>query len=81
MIIDCHKCIYYYVTWNANFPHGCRAMGFKSRRYPINEVRNIMNAKDCLLFTAIKVNEAPCKKLRGVQAKANKVGPPEKLRD
>jgi len=54
MPIDCHKCIYYYVTWNPNFPHGCRAMGFKSRRYPINEVRNIMNGKDCLLFAARK---------------------------
>ena len=58
MRIDCHKCIYYYVTWNPNFPHGCRAMGFKSRRYPINEVRNIMNGKDCLLFIDKKGNEA-----------------------
>ena len=81
MRIDCHKCIYYYVTWNPNFPHGCRAMGFKSRRYPINEVRNIMSGKDCLLFTEISVNEAPRKKLRGIQAKANKAGLPENLRD
>ncbi|MGD9279741.1 MAG: hypothetical protein PVF60_02570, partial [Desulfobacterales bacterium] len=58
MCIDCHKCIYYYVTWNPNFPHGCRAMGFKSRRYPINEVRVIMNGKDCLLFTARKDNKS-----------------------
>jgi hypothetical protein len=81
MIIDCHKCIYYYVTWKPDFPHGCRAMGFKGRRYPINEVRNIMNGKDCLLFTEIGLNEAPRKKLREIQAKANKVGPPENLRD
>ena len=50
MHIDCHKCIFYFVTWNPNFPHGCQGMGFKSRRYPINEVRSIMNGKDCLLF-------------------------------
>jgi hypothetical protein len=50
MPIDCHKCTYYYVTWNPDFPHGCRAMGFESRRYPVNEVRSIMNGKDCLLF-------------------------------
>jgi hypothetical protein len=49
--IDCHKCIYYYVTWNPIFPHGCRGMGFKSRRYPITQVRSVMNGKNCLLFT------------------------------
>ena len=50
MRIDCHRCIFYYVTWNPSFPHGCRGMGFKSRRYPIDEVRDIMMGKDCLLF-------------------------------
>jgi len=54
MRIDCHKCIHYYVTWDPNFPHGCQGMGFKSRRYPIDEVRCIMNGKDCLLFSAKK---------------------------
>jgi hypothetical protein len=59
MRIDCHKCVYYFVTWNPNFPHGCRGMGFKSRRYPINEVRSIMKGKDCLLFTEKKKRTPP----------------------
>jgi len=59
MRIDCHKCIFYYVTWNPNFPHGCRGMVFKSRRYPINEVRSIMNGKGCLLFTEKKKRIPP----------------------
>ena len=50
MPISCHKCIHYYVTWDQNFPHGCRAMGFKGRRYPIVAVREVMNGKACLLF-------------------------------
>jgi hypothetical protein len=50
MRIDCHKCRYYFVTWNQRFPHGCRAMGFKSRRYPIDEVRSALNGADCLLY-------------------------------
>jgi hypothetical protein len=54
MPIDCHKCIYYYVTWNSAFPHGCRGMGFISRRYPNIEVHRIMNGTSCLLFTAKK---------------------------
>jgi hypothetical protein len=32
-------------------------MGFKSRRYPINEVRHIMSGKDCLLFAAREENK------------------------
>ena len=57
MPVDCHKCIHYYVTWDPKFPHGCRAMDFKSRRYPINEVRDIMSGENCLLFTTRKDNK------------------------
>lgn len=52
MPIDCHKCIYYYVTWNSAFPHGCHGMGFISRHYPNTEVCRIMHGNNCLLFTA-----------------------------
>lgn len=30
----CTRCEYYYVTWEQGVPHGCKAMGFKSREYP-----------------------------------------------
>jgi hypothetical protein len=55
MPVACHKCTFYYVTWDPGFPHGCRGMGFKSRRYPINEVRLVMNGKCCMLFNAKKI--------------------------
>jgi hypothetical protein len=29
--IVCTRCIHYYVTWDKDFPYGCRAMGFKSK--------------------------------------------------
>jgi len=32
--IICQKCIYYYVTWEKNQPHGCNAYGFKSQLIP-----------------------------------------------
>ncbi len=32
--INCKKCIYYYVTWIKNQPHGCKAYGFKSQLIP-----------------------------------------------
>jgi len=50
MTIACHKCMHYYVTWDQYFPHGCRAMDFKSKRMPINDVRMAMRGKDCLSF-------------------------------
>ena len=52
--IDCHKCTHYYVTWDESLPHGCRAMGFKSRRFPSALVRTYSDGKDCRLYTARK---------------------------
>jgi len=55
MPITCHKCLHYYVTWDPQYPHGCRIMGFKSRQMPMVEVRRAMHGKDCL-FNAVKKN-------------------------
>lgn len=49
-MIDCRKCEHYYVTWDRDFPHGCRAMGFKSKHLPNMDVRNSTPGMDCLLF-------------------------------
>jgi hypothetical protein len=48
-MIDCHKCRHYYVTWEKEHPHGCRAIGFKSIRLPSIEVK-ASSGKDCLYF-------------------------------
>jgi hypothetical protein len=50
MIPACYHCIHYFITWQVNFPHGCRAMGFKSRRLPLVEVRRVMQGKNCLAY-------------------------------
>jgi hypothetical protein len=50
MTVICHKCIHYYVTWDQHFPHGCRAMVFKSKRMPIVDVQNAIKTKNCLTF-------------------------------
>ncbi len=36
--IDCLKCAHFYVTWDRDFPNGCRALGFKSRQSPSQAV-------------------------------------------
>ena len=48
--IRCHRCRHYHVTWDERAPHGCRAMGFKSREMPIVVVRRTTPDLDCLLF-------------------------------
>jgi len=50
MTIDCHKCEHYYVTWDKHFPHGCRAMDFKSKQLPRLVVRSSTPDMDCLSF-------------------------------
>lgn len=46
---QCHACRHYYVTWDKQFPHGCKAMGFKSKTLPAFMVRNASGI-NCLLF-------------------------------
>jgi hypothetical protein len=48
--VVCHRCRHYFVTWDPAFPHGCRAMSFRSRRLPNEEVRAAMAGGDCLMF-------------------------------
>ena len=32
--VNCHKCKYYYITWDVRMPYGCKAFGFKTRQIP-----------------------------------------------
>lgn len=47
--MDCHTCRHYHVTWDEHFPHGCRAMGFKSRQLPSAAVMS-SSGRECLLY-------------------------------
>lgn len=45
----CKNCKHFHVTYNPNFPWGCRAFGFMSKKYPYLEVTNTSGMK-CALF-------------------------------
>ena len=45
----CTCCSYYYVTWDKRFPYGCKAMGFKSERYPCRVVQ-ATSGMECQMF-------------------------------
>jgi len=46
---ECQRCKFYYVTWDPNFPYGCRAFGFKSKVAPYLEVYSASQTS-CLKF-------------------------------
>jgi hypothetical protein len=32
--VDCAKCIHFFITWDKNYPKGCKAIGFKCHEMP-----------------------------------------------
>jgi len=36
---DCLKCAHFFVTWEPEFPRGCRVFGIKTRNMPSWDVR------------------------------------------
>ncbi len=51
--VDCYKCIYFYVTWDINYPRGCKIMGFKSTELPSTVVSRA-SGMHCLHFVEKK---------------------------
>jgi hypothetical protein len=47
---DCLRCKFYFVTYDAHKPHGCRALGFKSRQMPGAVVLEASSGVPCLKF-------------------------------
>ncbi len=47
--INCRRCKHYFVTWEKNQPHGCRAYGFKSAQIPSMVVLK-SSGESCNLF-------------------------------
>ena len=47
---NCYNCKFYYVTWDEDFPYGCKALGFKTRKIP-TEVVFESSGMRCLAFS------------------------------
>lgn len=54
--VVCQKCVYYFVTWEPNQPHGCKSYGFKSRQIPSIVVKN-SSGEECKLFVEKNLNK------------------------
>ena len=49
--ISCHKCVFFYVTWDNSFPYGCKSMGFKGKIMPSLMVKQA-SGHTCMAFEA-----------------------------
>lgn len=47
--INCFSCQHFFITYDPNFPYGCRAVGFKSRPLPSKEMY-LNSCIECQLF-------------------------------
>ncbi len=53
--INCYSCLHFYITYDPQFPYGCRAVRFKSRRMPAKEM-SANSGIDCQFFTGKETN-------------------------
>ena len=54
--INCRTCKYYFVTWIAKQPHGCKAYGFKSAQIPSLVVFQ-SSGSGCTQYTTKKASD------------------------
>jgi len=47
--INCFSCSHFYITYDVDFPYGCRAAGFRSRLMPSKEMY-FNSGMECQLF-------------------------------
>ena len=64
-IPNCRNCRYFYITWDAKKPYGCRAMQFKSSVLPTIEVLEADGAV-CISFRKKKIERLLFKELKMV---------------
>ena len=61
--LTCFQCGYFYITWEKNFPYGCKAMGFKSKKIPMKAVYE-NSGTECLSFSPKQRNAKPLRRQR-----------------
>lgn len=47
--VNCFRCRHFYITYQHQFPRGCKALGFKSREMPAQAVFKA-SGMECLHF-------------------------------
>ncbi|SEM63641.1 uracil-DNA glycosylase [Paenibacillus sp. OV219] len=56
--IDCMKCRHFYITWDKNYPRGCKAFKFKGSAMPSAAVLS-SSGKPCMNFEPKSMTKPP----------------------
>jgi len=62
--VDCFQCRYFYTTWEAHQPRGCKAFGFKTSQIP-SQVVFEASGEPCLKFLPKKSKPPRSKNKKG----------------
>lgn len=65
MLPNCFQCKHFHVTWDKNFPRGCRAYGVRSIQLPSTVVKG--NTKEgCLSFDSKRIMNGETKESKSI---------------
>jgi hypothetical protein len=62
--VDCFQCRYFYTTWEASEPRGCKAFGFKTSQMPSKVVVE-SSGEPCLKFSPKNTPSPHSKNIKG----------------
>ena len=51
---NCHKCKFFYITYDKYTPYGCKQYGIKAAQIPSMVVKKANNGQECIGFEAKK---------------------------
>lgn len=53
---NCFNCQHFYITWDKDFPRGCKAHGFKTKKIPSALVKQVSGVP-CLYYKQKKTKK------------------------
>lgn len=56
--IKCSRCKHFFITWEANTPHGCKIYGIKSKKQP-SQIVFESSGKPCMGFEPKNIKKDP----------------------
>jgi len=58
--VNCYGCKHFFITWDKEFPYGCRRMEFRSKRLPSEDVIEA-DGQRCLAREEASLEQSPGK--------------------
>lgn len=78
--VNCYGCRHFFITWDKEFPYGCRKMEFRSKRLPSDDVieadgQHCLAREESPREQQLRASARATGVLKGVEGKAKKKNP------